>query len=577
MRVRLQYEILLGAAATWLVGVVLSVWSVAHLDPHAVGPAKGAMVCLGWVLPVGLIAAWAAVAAGVRATARVRWAATATGLVALAAAATPPLAAHAVLHADKYRDWAVPAHAWFGSPDQLPVPHSVGYVVLCAAQAPLLLVALIQTAVTARVLLTGVRSAPVTRRRMVSGVALLMVGAAVAAGVMVAVRPVGALTEIRTAAARNLPIDTVPRLDIARTQRWHGPKLSGAQSDPAGVHGWIESGDRVRATATLAGFDPLTGARRWSIMRPGLDLGDGGDPRGAANYSADLGLVTWVRWHAMDPAVIETVDTDTGTPLRRMDAGHIGQKWFGYADPTGSEVSAFLHEDLRTGKLLWSIDPVSLGCPGRVGAQLAAMDDATLFSCPTTAGTDDLGADYLVGGLDERTGSVLWKRRIQGSRYVTTDLHGDAVVVQLQGLQSQLTIDARTGTDLGTAPLCDLKDSLAGGNCLTNDHDDTMILRGPDGTIRWRLSGFGDEWRRRVLATADTVLTIVTTDGPGTGPCWLVAYDLASGKRTVVAGPQPLAGQSPVITMPVPDAPLYPQSWGVLIGSGDELAVIPAR
>jgi hypothetical protein len=452
-------------------------------------------------------------------------------------------------------------------PDRLPYPQSVGYLLMCLAAGLLLLVAAAQVVVAGAALLGRLDNEPPTvfASLTVTGVSTVVGGALVGVLVAALAEPTGALDASHTAAPVAMAVDTLPAVDLSKARALDVTGLRNLGATAAGI--FATKGNQ------LVDIEPLTGAVRWSVSRPGTApdnlLWNHDNTYRAAGVEADGGrvlLTAWDYWRG-----VRGYAADTGRLLWSTRES----SWEEYPGDF-ENTRQFFRNDPHSGKRLWSVAYGHLGCasPSTEGFVLAGHG-ATMFQCPSTTNSDPAGPgrSVVIGALDPNTGRLLWKRQANGALLSVTQ--GDVAVTELSLTDYQL-LDARTGNALGRFNDTGYPEFLAGGFALTASKT-TLRLTGPDGAQRWTVPVRPWEVFRDRLATANAVVTVI---GHGNS-AWVVAYDIRDGHRTVVAGPGPTPdGEQPALNLNVTTnthVSMQSLPWGVLIPTTDSrVGVIPA-
>ncbi|WP_168434077.1 outer membrane protein assembly factor BamB family protein [Nocardia gamkensis] len=540
----------------------------------------------------------------VESTRRRRWqnlaAAVIVGVVVWVAAITVLLAVWGVLDSSGY----VPLY-------ELPSSPRYGLLMLWLVAGVLLGVAALTTVIA---LSEAVRADVQDDER--SGVARAIgAGAfAVAAALVCAVvtvvsaKPAGVIDSTVTSTALPAPTSAAPVLDLSRiTLAPHVGDL-----DSIGVTAY---GLYTTHVGQLTGIDPSTGATRWYVRRPALQ------PRVS---TAETGRVLVVRWanpychnDSCAESRVHAYAADTGRELWSRDIGKVPdqqQGWSEYSAPSQPIPDRLTRNNPRTGDPMWTVRAEDLGCiPGLVifGKLVwTVRAGAVQFSCATSKSAG-IYEPRIVGALDPESGRVLWTRTSVPHEQLTLPNVPDdptdpvATVLRSNAESSSKTsnldiLDARTGQPLGTQKLGDNTGSDAPGQyALTRGYlltvtGNTAHLTGPEGHQLWtaplpaplRISGTippsGPAW----ISGNALLVTVAAADRN-----WIVAYDLANGHPTVLAGPAPTpAGDGPLINVPVettlitrPDPPttisaqLSIAPWGALVSGYNCHLLIPTR
>ncbi|MBF6204776.1 PQQ-binding-like beta-propeller repeat protein [Streptomyces gardneri] len=425
---------------------------------------------------------------------------------------------------------------------------------------------------------------------------------------VVSAKPAGVVGSTVTAAALPEPTSAAPVLDLTRITLAHhvgGP-------DSIGVTAY---GLYTTHVGQLTVMDPRTGATRWYVRRPALQ---------PVVSTADASRVLVVRWtnpycdnDSCAESRVHAYAADTGQELWSRDIGKVPdqqQGWSEYSDPNQPSPERLTRNNPRTGAPMWTVQAEDLGCtPGLViyGKLVwTVRAGAVQFSCATSK-TAEIYEPRIVGALDPESGRVLWTRTSVPHEHLTLPNVPDdptdpvATVLRRDAGSSSRTrnldiLDARTGRPLGAQKLGDNTGADApGGYPLTRGYlltvtGNTAHLTGPDGHELWtaplpappRISGTippsGPAW----ISGNALLVTVGAADRN-----WIVAYDLASGQPTVLAGPAPtLAGDRPLIDVPVtatlvtrPDPPpsisaqLSIAPWGTLVTGYNHHLLIPTR
>lgn len=352
--------------------------------------------------------------------------------------------------------------------------------------------------------------------------------------------------------------------------------LAGIRTLPIGPHDVLKAtaaGLVAVADGELRGIDPRSGETRWTVRQEGLRP----DPKGVELQ--DFGNVLLVSW--VDSGERVAYAADSGRELWRTP------------DPEWSEQQTrdgqFVQIDPRTNARKWSVSYTELGCAGALPEDhfyLFEARGATLFRCPLRVDGDSVEGEQLVGALNLDTGALLWKRTVPDRRSFARATYALAEVTV--GKQQEL-IEGATGRIIGTRtksdPEAQLRYTLPDGaafvldsSTIKDNHD--FRLEEADGTVRWRVPlSPTEEMLPEYVGTGNVVLGTMH-NRLGSYDCWLLAYDMRTGKRIVVAGPgkteqgeQPTLNKAMELTGTVSSAP-----WGVLVGLKDgEFAVIPAE
>lgn len=540
----------------------------------------------------------------VESTRRRRWqnlaAAVIVDVVVWAAAITVLLAVWGVLDRSGY----IPL-------DELPSSPRYGLLMLWLVAGVLLGVAALTTVITlSEAIRADVKDDERSGVARAVGTGAFAVAAALVCAVVtvVSVKSAGVVDSTVTAAALPAPTSAAPVLDLTRITLAHhvgGP-------DSIGVTAY---GLYTTHVGQLTGIDPRTGATRWYVRRPALQPGVS---------TADTGRVLVVRWtnpycdnDSCAESRVHAYAADTGRELWSRDIGKVPdrqQGWSEYPDPSQPSPDRLTRNNPRTGAPMWTVQAKDLGCaPGRVifGKLVwTVRAGAVQFGCATSdhADVDD---PRIVGALDPESGQVLWTRTsVPNEQLALPNVPDDptdpvATVLRSDFRSSSKTrnldiLDARTGRPLGTQKLGDnIGSDAPGGYPLARGYlltvtGNTAHLTGPDGHELWTaplpapprisetMTPSGPAW----ISDNALLVTVGTADRN-----WIVAYDLASGHSTVLAGPGPTpAGDRPLINVPVgttlitqPDPPpsIFAQlsiaPWGALVSGYNCHLLIPTR
>ncbi|WP_280494844.1 PQQ-binding-like beta-propeller repeat protein [Nocardia asiatica] len=539
-----------------------------------------------------------------RSTRRRRWqnlaAAAIVGVVVWAAAITALLAVWGVLDSSGYIPF-----------DELPSLPRYGLLLLWLVAGVLIGVAALTTVVT---LSTAVRAEVKDAERSsvahaVGTVAFAAAGALVCAVVaVVGAKPAGVVGAAVTAAELPAPTSAAPVLDftrIALARHFGGP-------DSIGVTAY---GLYTTHVGRLTGVEPGTGATRWYVRRPALQ---------PEVSTADGGRVLVVRWRnaycANDSCAesrVHAYAADTGRELWSRDIGKVPDRnlgWSEYPDSSQPSPDRLTRNNPRTGEPMWTVHAQALGCaPDRVvfGKLVwTVRAGAVQFGC-ATSNAADVYEPRIVGALDPESGQLLWTRTsVPNEQLALPNVPDDptdpvATVLRTGAGSGTKTrnldiLDARTGQPLGTQNLGDDTGPeapraypLARGYQLTVTGN-TAHLIGPDGRELWtapmpaplQISGTSGKAGPAWISGNALLVTVGTADRN-----WIIAYDLADGRSTVLAGAGlTAAGDRPLIDIPVgttlitqPDPPpfivahLSIAPWGILASGNSCHLLIPAR
>ncbi|WP_194814641.1 PQQ-binding-like beta-propeller repeat protein [Nocardia sp. XZ_19_385] len=348
--------------------------------------------------------------------------------------------------------------------------------------------------------------------------------------------------------------------------------LGGIRKLAVGPHDDIKptaNGLYVVADGELRGIDPLSGERRWTVRREGLRP----DPKRI--YQADYGKVLQVSW--LDTPGQIAYAADTGRELWRTDS-----EWF-ELDTKGGR---FIRNDPHTGVRAWDLDYTALGCAAGLpedSMYVFESREAALFRCPVKPGPENFEGEQLIGGLTLDTGALIWKRTVPDRRSFARSTNTLAIVTSGD---TREVIESGTGRVLGSRAKSAAEWQFTMPDAATLIMDSSTVkdnkdfrLEEADGRVRWRAPFPETEEILLGNGTGNVVLATMRKR-LGNYDCWLLAYDLATGERTVVAGPGATGqGEKPAFEATLQQGMIGPPSpWGVLIKLKDgEFAVIPAE
>lgn len=351
--------------------------------------------------------------------------------------------------------------------------------------------------------------------------------------------------------------------------------LSGIEKIDVGDYrdiGVTETGLYTVTEDAIIGFAP-SGAEQWTLR------GDGARPdpeRVAPVLFEPVLLVGWEN----SPGLV-AYSTETGDELWRTpsDEWHQGD----IADGRLSFLDAY------SGAQRWSVELASFGCPHSDDPLVPVwIRDAVLVRCYTTTGADDKGADQWAGALDPIDGTVLWQRQLTGGEYVAVESR-NTLAIKHDGGDTEV-VDITTGAPIShrpAAPGSRYRLPRPDGVSLVMDStvlaDNTeMRLEEADGRVRWTAPLEGEEEVLPLTAAVSGNVILATMQRrSGTKVGSLLAYDMVTGERTLIAGPGPtVRDEQPILTMSVRQQQVRPESapWGLLVPDEDgSVAVVPAE
>ncbi|MFF2557786.1 PQQ-binding-like beta-propeller repeat protein [Nocardia sp. NPDC058058] len=337
------------------------------------------------------------------------------------------------------------------------------------------------------------------------------------------------------------------------------------------------------ANGELRGIDPHGGSTKWTVRK------SDSVPEAGGITSIDARRTLLVKWRNQ-PGMV-AYSAETGTEL-----------WSTTAD-TWSETTLrdgrFVRNDPGTGAERWTIELTALGCadpaldpPTTIDPELLhhmaapaayAETAVTTYRCRTAP----YSSEWMVGALDSATGAKLWDERVRGSMHLFGHQPGNLLRYGASGAMK--TVDALTGRALLTDSFTDdlQRDLLPDGSVLAaNTYRSTvekfLRVEDADGGIRWTVPLTDENEKITVWdghGIGNTVLAMMTELHGTAG--WLLAFDMRTGARTVVAGPGPTArGEHPLLELGVLDtsSPSVTAPWGVLIsGAYGDLMTIPVK
>ncbi|MEV0360131.1 PQQ-binding-like beta-propeller repeat protein [Nocardia sp. NPDC050697] len=353
-----------------------------------------------------------------------------------------------------------------------------------------------------------------------------------------------------------------------------GLELSGIRTVELGAFGdagVTESGIYTVRGDAILGWSP-GGEQRWTIRRAGSTP----DPqRTTPVLFHDVLLVHW-----QDSPGYVAYAADTGAELWSTAADTWGE--------SGVEEGRVVLRDPATNRLRWSADPARWSCAAPFTEDTVSVlltREVALLRCPTRLAADGAGLDLAVAAFDRLTGAELWHRTLSGTDTFVVD-SPDTLTVKSGGERVFLAL--RGGDELGRQPVGEqsrYRFARPGGTALIMDSttlakNTEMRFVEPDGGVRWTAPLAADEEVLLNVGSPDGVLlaTLRPRSG-GRDDGSLLAYDVRTGERTHVAGPEPTArGEEPLLTMPVAQtARLHAAPWGVLVpGADGRAAVIPS-
>ncbi|MBF6354707.1 PQQ-binding-like beta-propeller repeat protein [Nocardia higoensis] len=351
--------------------------------------------------------------------------------------------------------------------------------------------------------------------------------------------------------------------------------LSGIEKIDLGTYrdiGVTENGLYTVTEDAVTGFDP-TGARQWTLRKDGMAP----DPERvqAVPYEAVL-MVGWDE----APGLV-AYSTETGEELWSTQA----PEWHQVAVTDGRVSFA----DAYSGRQRWSVELASFGCPV-TDDPLAPVwiRDAVLVRCYTAVGADGRGTDQWAGALNPADGTALWQRRLTGSENVAVESR-NTLAIEHEGGDTEV-VDLTTGTAIARRPAAPgsryrlpRPDGISLVMDSTTLSDNTeMRLQEADGRVRWTapLDAAEEVLPLTTVVSGNVILaTMQRTSGDRTAS--LLAYDMTTGARTLVAGPGPsVRDEQPLLRMSVRRQQVRTQSapWGVLVPDEDgSVAVVPAE
>jgi len=369
-------------------------------------------------------------------------------------------------------------------------------------------------------------------------------------------------------------------LGEARTESPSGPpdapilNLSGIEKIDVGDYrdiGVTETGLYTVTEDAVIGFDP-SGAQRWTLRKDGAQP----DPKRVEPVLFEPVLL--VGWEN-SPGLV-AYSTETGEELWSTPS----QEWF-QADLADGRVS---FADAYSGQQRWSVELASFGCPHSDDPLIPVwIRDAVLIRCYTTTDADGKGADQWAGALDPIDGTVFWQRQLAGGEHVAVESR-NTLAIKHNGGDTEV-VDITTGTPIShrpAAPSSRYRLPRPDGFSLVMDStvlaDNTeMRLEEADGRVRWTAPLEGEEEVLPLTAAVSGNVVLATMrrrSGDEAGS--LLAYDMTTGERTLVAGPGPtVRDEQPILTMSVRRQQVRPQSapWGLLVPDEDgSVAVVPA-
>ncbi|WP_040797444.1 outer membrane protein assembly factor BamB family protein [Nocardia higoensis] len=336
--------------------------------------------------------------------------------------------------------------------------------------------------------------------------------------------------------------------------------------------GVTESGIYTVTQDAVVGFDPA-GDRQWTLRKDG----DRPDPERVEPVLFEPVLL--VGWENT-PGLV-AYSTETGEELWSTQA----QQWL-QGEIVDGRVS---FADAYSGKQRWSVELASFGCPHSDDPLTPVwIRDAVLVRCFTSTGADGRGADQWAAALNSIDGTTLWQRQLSGGEHVAVESRNTLAIAH-EGGDTEV-VDITTGASIAhrpAAPGSRYRLPRPDGVSLVMDstfldENTEMRLEEADGRVRWTAPL--DE-REEVLpltpAVTGNVLLAKMQRKSGDKSVSLLAYDMTTGTRTLVAGPGPsVRDEQPILTMSVRRQKVWPQTapWGLLIpGEDGSVAVVPAR
>ncbi|WP_084495049.1 outer membrane protein assembly factor BamB family protein [Nocardia shimofusensis] len=367
----------------------------------------------------------------------------------------------------------------------------------------------------------------------------------------------------------------------AETEGSSGPpdapilNLSGIEKIDVGDYrdlGVTEHGLYTVTDDAVIGFDP-TGAQQWTIRK------EGAQPDSERVEAVPFEPVLLVGWENAPGLVAYSTETGEelwSTPAREWLQGDIADGRVSFADA-------------YSGEQRWSVEMASFGCPHSDDPLVPVwIRDAVLIRCFTTTRSDGSGADQWAGALDPVDGTVLWQRQLSGGEHVAVESR-NTLAIKHDGGETEV-VDITTGAPISyrpAAPGSRYRLPRPDGISLVMDstmlYDNTeMRLEEADGRVRW--TALLDE-REEVIplttAVSGNVILATMQRRSGDRTVSLLAYDMTTGARTLVAGPGPsVRDEQPILTMSVRRQKIWPESapWGLLVPDEDgSVAVVPAE
>lgn len=336
--------------------------------------------------------------------------------------------------------------------------------------------------------------------------------------------------------------------------------------------GVTETGLYTVTEDAVVGFD-RAGARRWTLRAEGSRP----DPdRVEAVPFAPVLLVGWD-----DAAGLVAYSTDSGEELWRTE----DEEW-AQGDIADGRVS---FADAVTGERRWSVELTSFGCPHADDPLTPVwLREVVLVRCFKNPAPGGRGTDQFAAALDPVDGSTRWERQLTGEQIMVIE-SANTLTIEHESGETEV-LDLATGGLIArrpAAPGSRYRLPRPDGVSLVMDsttlaENTEMRLEEADGRVRWTAPL--DEREELVPITpgvTGNILLATAQQRRGDRPVWLVAYDLGTGARTVIAGPGPsVRGEQPIVTMPVRRQQVAPQvaPWGLLIpGTDGSVAVAPAE
>ncbi|TQM31417.1 PQQ-binding-like beta-propeller repeat protein [Nocardia bhagyanarayanae] len=322
----------------------------------------------------------------------------------------------------------------------------------------------------------------------------------------------------------------------------------------------------------VVGIDPRTGDRRWTLRRPGTR------PDAKRTKTVPFRDVLLVGWQ--DVPGLVAYDAESGEELWSTSA----EEWY-----EGDAVDdRFVFHNPRTRALRWAVDAAALGCAVPLPKDFLTLlwiRDVVIFRCGTRTEPDGTPIDQIVGTLSPETGAVLWQRRLAGRDTLALETTSTASI--LSGAEREI-VDLRTGEpiarrgdDKGRYRLPRPDRSALVMDSTTLADNTAMRLEELDGTVRWTTALERDEEVIPYSATSSNVtLASMRKRLDHYSEISLLAYDLRTGERTLVAGPKSsVRGETPILTMALDHSePPSVAPWGLMVpGANGSIAVIPAR